>query len=300
MRHPNLYLRPLEPNDLHRVVALFNAAVPHERFCRSNIRVMTFEDPDYDPELSLVALDGGVIVGFAQGIVRNYGDSSTRAAIKWFATDSSARRTGVMTTLFDRIEDQIQRFGAVAIQIGYTPPSYVFPGVDANATEAAAFLVRRGYVGCGSTHTLRCNLRDILHKAPSGIAGVSIERALRSDLQSVLAFVRNEFPQWTREIAVCFRKNPIGLFLARRAHELIGIASTGGYASGRGWIGPVGVALASRGCGIGTQLLRRSLSDLREQGHTVAVVPYDCADGFFQRACGATIGNRYVCFRKTI
>lgn len=299
MRHPDLYIRPLEPDDLEKVGTLLSTALPFAQIGRADIRSMTFEDPDYDPELTLVALDGGVIVGFAQGIVRT-DSGSMYAAIKWFATLPSARRIGVMTTLFNRIEEQIQRTGASTVHIGYAPPSYVLPGVNERASDASAFLVQRGYARHGTTHTLRCDLRDVSPITPRSIAGISCARAVRSDLQPALAFVRNEFPHWTREVAVCFRKNPIGLFLARQQNELIGFASSGGYASGRGWIGPVGVTLATRGRGIGSQLLYQSLSDTHSLGHSSAIFPFDFADDFFRKACGATINRRYMCFEKTL
>lgn len=299
MRHPSLYIRPLEPKDIAPVTHMLNAAFHPDNFSENDVRLTTFGDFDYDPELTLVALDGGAIIGFTHGVIRTDGNI-TNAAIKWFATSLAARRKHVMTTLFNRIEHQIHHAGVTSVSVGFSPPNYVYPGVPEYATDAIAFLLQRGYKRTGSTHTLKCDTTGYLHATLEHEFpwGVTYTRARRSDLQPVLTLVRNEFPAWTTEVAACFRKNPIGLFVAREENELIGFASTGGYASGRGWIGPTGVTLAQRNRGIGTRLLHIVLNDLHAAGHVSAIVPADYANNFFQKSCNVHLESRYLCFTK--
>lgn len=302
MRHPNPYIRPLQPNDLMKVATLLGSSLRYDRVRPTDVRVQTFEDPDYDPELSLVALDGGVIVGYAQGIVRIDGDSSY-GVVKWFGTLPAERRRGVMTTLFDRTEDHLRRVHARVIRIGFAPPCYFLSGVDSRVPEAVAFLKNRDYVCTRVTHTLRCrNAFPEVENTTSSNDGERIvfARAKRSDLQSVLTLVRHEFPESVREIAACFRKNPIGLFLAHHDGMVVGFASSGGYASERGWLGPMGVTLAWRDHGIGSRLLRICSREIQSKGHESVVIPFDGADEFFVNACGAEVDRRFFRFEKVV
>jgi len=51
--------------------------------------------------------------------------------------------------------------------------------------------------------------------------------------------------------------------------------------------GPTGVAEPLRGSGLGRDLLRASLADLRELGYSRVVIPWTDAIDFYRKSCGA-------------
>jgi mycothiol synthase len=297
VRHPGLYIRPLQPDDIDEVTRLLASSIPDENISADWLRETAFRDPDYDPDISLVALDGGTIAAYAMGILRHTSDG-IRAWIKVFATAEDRRGTGVMSTLFDRIEAAFRRHGVAAVNIADSAPYYAWSGLDPGYTAAVAFLQSRGYKKTGETLDMLCDLRQSAWDTSSDTErlrgeGVVIRRATRSDMQPVFSFLRVQFPGWLREVATCFRQSSISLHLALVDGSPVAFAAYDGNYPRTGWFGPMGTAPESRRHGLGRVLLHCCLKDMRDQGCRTALIPWVGPVEFYAKHCGAIQSRRY-------
>ncbi len=297
MRHPSLYVRPFEPRDVKTVAALLDSRLPLDTVTSDWVREKTFDDPDYDGEMTLCALDGAELVGFAQGIVRDV-DGQTRGWVKWFATAAKHERRGVMTALFDRIEGLMQRRGVKRVGVANSPPNYTWPGLDPRYTAAYVFLEGRAYRRTGMAFNMTCDLttRDWSTGEDESLLasrGLSVRRARREDLHPVLEHLREHFPHWAGEVATCFRRDPISLHVAADGPKVVGFAAYDANNLGMAWFGPMGTDPAYRRMGIGKVLLWRCLADQRKQGYRLAIIPWVGPLAFYYRHCGAVVDRMF-------
>ena len=121
---------------------------------------------------------------------------------------------------------------------------------------------------------------------PTPIPTASVRKPIGPDHTAVLDWVAAHFsPGWASEAQVALTNRPITLWIATRNTTLLGFACFD--ATARGFIGPIGVADAARGQGIGAALLRACLTDMRSFGYGYAVAGCVGAPEFFARVAGA-------------
>jgi len=304
MRHESLYIRPFEPGDVDRVAALLDGRLAFDAVTSGWVREKTFEDPDYDGDITLCAIDGGKLVGFCQGIVREL-DGASRGWVKWFATAADAERRGVATRLFDLVEEAIRRRRVEAVRVADSPPNYTWPGLDPRYTAAYVFLARRGYRRTGEAFNMDCDLTASTWDTADAERrltdeGVAVRRAERSDLERTLAHLRGQFPHWAREVASCFLRNPISLHVALDGERVVGFSAYDANNLGMAWFGPMGTDPAYRKKGIGKVLLHRCLADQKAQGYQRAIIPWVGPLEFYYRHCGAVVSRLFWKMEKTL
>jgi GNAT superfamily N-acetyltransferase len=117
---------------------------------------------------------------------------------------------------------------------------------------------------------------------------VIVRRAQPFELSIVHAFITEIFSlSWADEISTGFAHQPITVFIATRAGQLIGFA---GYECTRkAFFGPTGVATDARGRGIGKALLIAALVGLRELGYVYGIIGRAGPIEFYQEAVGAIV-----------
>ncbi|HPU86164.1 MAG TPA: GNAT family N-acetyltransferase [Candidatus Latescibacteria bacterium] len=304
MRHPGLYIRPLEPRDIVPVARLLDESLPHDRVTPRWLKEKAFADSDYDSALTLCAIDGGNLVGFAHGVARPL-HAPVRGWFKWFAVAAHRRRTGIASRLFDRIERVMARRGVRSVSIADSVPNYTMPGVDPRYLEARAFLAQRGYAEGEERVNMTCPLTtsdwETGDQEDRLVAqGIRIIRAGRTDLSRALQFTRTWFPSWTPEVAHCFLREPISLHLAVEDACVIGFAAYDANNPGMAWFGPMGTHPEKRARGVGSVLLKRCLRDLAAQGHAEAIIPWVGPVAFYEKACGAAISRTFMSVSKQL
>jgi GNAT superfamily N-acetyltransferase len=103
----------------------------------------------------------------------------------------------------------------------------------------------------------------------------------------VVEWVRETFGQgWASECDVAFANRPLSCFIATEQGEILGFACYD--ATCRGFFGPIGVAEAARGRGIGRGLLLACLHAMWAVGYGYAVIGGVRAVDFYVKALGAT------------
>ncbi|HEY0384765.1 MAG TPA: GNAT family N-acetyltransferase [Pyrinomonadaceae bacterium] len=117
-------------------------------------------------------------------------------------------------------------------------------------------------------------------------SGAIIRRAQPFELTRVRAFVEQHFTVgWADEMTVGFHRQPISVYLATHAREIVGFAAY--ECTRRAFFGPTGVLSAERGHGLGTALLLASLYGLRELGYVYGIIGSAGPTAFYTRTVGA-------------
>jgi hypothetical protein len=129
--------------------------------------------------------------------------------------------------------------------------------------------------------------RAAVERAAAG--GVIVRRARAWEAPRLRAFIEGErfSRNWAPESANAFGRQPIAVFLAERAGEIVGFAA---YDCGlRGIFGPTGVARAERAGGVASALLLRTLADMRAIGYAYAIIGAVGPAEFYEQVCGAVL-----------
>jgi GNAT superfamily N-acetyltransferase len=265
-------IREATPDDLPKIAALFS---------RSN-------DAPYD--LAAVSAEkcfGAGASGPPQA--RVYGDFAGVSVtcgkvLRILAVDREERRRGIGSALLHDAESRGVQI--VAAEAG----NYFTPGVAVSDTTTVEFFNRRGYREIARTQNLLTTNLPI--DIPPGIL-----RVTQTSREVVLAFIEREFGRIWRFEASNAGEN---LFYAEVDGETAGFAAHDGNNRGLGFFGPTGVARRHRGRGLGARLLQASLADLRRLGHDRVVIPWTDAIVFYEKACGATVADRFVTLARVI
>lgn len=126
-------------------------------------------------------------------------------------------------------------------------------------------------------------------------AGIVVRAPLAPEHDLVVAWVRQHFtPGWASEVRAAIAHRPCGVVIAvpstaldkGSGQHVLGFCCHDAFA--RGFVGPIGVADAARGRGVGAALLRASLERMRLEGYAYAVAGAVGAPRFFARVAGAT------------
>jgi len=192
--------------------------------------------------------------------------------LRLLAVHHEARRQGIATQL---LRDAYARGARV---VGAEAGNYFTPGVPMSID----YFAKRGRK-TAETQNLIC---------ATGARCAPLPDAVGATRERVLDFIEREFGK-------------IWHFEAQRAEALHYIEHNGaiaGFAAhdannrGLGWFGPTGVAKRFRGRGYGTKLLRASLADMHDRGYDHAVIAWTDALGFYAKACGAVVHERFATF----
>jgi ribosomal protein S18 acetylase RimI-like enzyme len=121
---------------------------------------------------------------------------------------------------------------------------------------------------------------------------IVIKKAFISDKNTILEFVKNNFPDapgWTNECEYALFNNPISCYIAVKDKELAGFACYD--ATARGFFGPLGVKKEYRCYGIGKYLLKQSLLAMKESGYAYAIIGWaaENAIAFYKKTVNAAL-----------
>ncbi len=124
------------------------------------------------------------------------------------------------------------------------------------------------------------------YAAPLREAGVVVRRAAAYEKHAVLDWVRAEFGAgWAGECDVAFAREPISCFVAVDAGRLAGFACHD--ATRPNFFGPMGVAAAARGRGIGSALLLACLQEMAGRGYAYAIIGGAGNGDIYRKVAGA-------------
>lgn len=117
-------------------------------------------------------------------------------------------------------------------------------------------------------------------------ASMILRKPIGPEHAAVARWVSDRFgPSWASEVQVALANRPVSVWIVVQQSGLLGFACYD--AAARGFFGPIGVAEAARGQGLGSALLRACLQDMRAAGYGYAIAGAVGAPEFFRRVAGA-------------
>jgi len=112
--------------------------------------------------------------------------------------------------------------------------------------------------------------------------GVDFRPAMAYEKHQVVNWVRKHFNErWASECDVAFSNRPISCHIATENGAILGFACYDSTA--RGIFGPLGVAEAARGRGVGSGLLLSTLHAMKAVGYAYAVIGGPASVDFYRR-----------------
>jgi GNAT superfamily N-acetyltransferase len=283
----------LHSDNIEQVYELFKqnkvlSLIPFEYFKKG-----TLEDNDFDPEFTIICKkkDNTEIIAAFIAIVRSTPLEKV-CFLKACLVDKAFQRKGIGTDLLNELISRVSSKGINIISYGDSAPNYWQPGVDLRHTSLYFFLKKNKFRTRKMRQNLTVNLEKMEIKPKKQYGEYSFERIGESDFQNLLNFVKRTFPdgKWAEEVILSFGSQPPATFIAKDAqNEIIGWASHSHLFPGS--FGPTGVLLSHRGKGIGTELLKWALWDMKQNNITTATIMWVEGDTikYYSKSVGAYI-----------
>lgn len=264
---------------------------------------------------ALVTGDGAALAGFASTQC-----NGARGSILAVLVAPAHRRRGLGRALLAAAEAELRRQGAAEVQLGGGAHSYFWCGVPAEMEEAWAFFAACGWAREGTGLDLVGDLPQCV--TPAWVwdrvraVGVTVRRALPSDLELALRFERAHFPGWAEGYAAMVRRGEGGdmVVAVGPGGDVVG---SSGILSPRsaawrarfpwsrvlgertGGVGALGVAEAHRGRGVGLALAAFVTEQLRQEGLAHSYVGWTWLADWYGRL-GYRVWQQYVMSRKAL
>jgi GNAT superfamily N-acetyltransferase len=266
--------------------ALVDVTLPGELLSADEVVSTCFEDGDPSIVLALPGAQGA-----AAAVVRTIGGQRVTHLLL-LAVEPAAQGRGLGRQLLAAVEEwAFDGMGSTAIRTGGWSPFGLWPGVDVRWTRSLCLFEAAGYqagevalvLSCPSTYRAPCPER------------VEVRRVLQDrDAAAALSWSDRHLPGWHYQIGRAVEHGSCLLALERG--EIAGLVCHS--VNRTGWLGPITVAPARRGTGIGRALLSAACIDLRAAGHADVQIATPAPIGFFARSAGASVSRVFHCYVK--
>jgi mycothiol synthase len=301
-------LRELKRNDLKEVRALANHCMKRDTITDASLDRITFDDPNFSPELTAVALEGNEIIGCMVGVRRTRSPEESVEVqkdvgwIKLFFVSETHRRKAIASRMLSELEGRFRSNGAERIRIADFAGWTLFSGVDLMYQEAVGFLVSRGFQKAEEAIDYEIDLLDFYVPkivAEAKLEGATVRKAELSERERFTRWAAEMFsPFWGFEVSETFKFDPPKLWIGEQAGKILGFSVYGALEPH--WFGPIGVDPDSRKRGLGSVLLFNSLASMREEGQRIAVIPWTEHLFFYSQVPGVKRVRHYWIMEKQL
>ena len=290
------YLRTAAHADLPVMRMVAAKSFDRERVNRAAIVDLLFPRPGVAPNLSVVAVRGGEVIGFAFASTAPGPTGDTGYVDAW-AVHPTARSQGVGAALLTEVEARLSAAGCRCLRMGGSQWQYAWPGIDLEYTAALVAAQRAGFTSVSQVHNMDVDLTTWVQDTPAVEA--TVRRARPSDLPALGDLVEAHFnPVWLDELGRALDRAVPTVHVAERDGRLIGFAAHGVYQPDL--FGPLGTDPTGRRGGVGRALLDACLGDMAAAGLPVAQIGWIGPARFYARAAGARMGRTFAILRKAI
>ncbi len=276
-----------------------NLKAVHELFERNELfysipldyfRKGTLGDDGFDPELTLVLTDSNNNIIAALITVNR----AEYYCIKALIIDRKFRRQGIgkdmLKEIINRAKNKNKNINY--INFGASPPNYWLPGVDLRHTDLFFFLKKNRFKLKETYQNLTVPLNNLDLKPASEYRGYHYERVQTKDFDELIKFVRNNYGHstWHEEVQMSFQNKPPSTFVSKNKEgQIVGFATHGLQFPGA--FGPTGVLYSLQGKGIGSELLKWCLYDIKRSGLEKCIIMWVAINTikFYSKSIGAYI-----------
>lgn len=287
------------------LTALVAAAMPAEQLSEDELLAVCWDDPGPDPQVG----EAGVVLanadglGAAVGVVRAWGEPSALhkiAFVKLLVVHPDARRAGRGHELLAAVESWAWEQGASELQLAGSAPFYLWPGVDATATEMLCLAEARGYRSFASAINMALPT-SFRAEVPEG---TTTRRVISDhDVRLVRELIDAHWPQWWPETARAIEHGCChAVFIAPADADGAATAPERAVGFGchsvnrAGWLGPMGTDPDRRAAGVGQALLGQISRDLMIAEFTHTEISWVGPVRFYAKS-GATVSRVFQGFR---
>jgi predicted N-acetyltransferase YhbS len=304
----DLQIEPYRPEDAPAVTQLWNRAIGGPFPLREDVLHQLLErNPSYRREDAFVAMAGGAPVGFAYGGLHRSEDPELesyrhRAFLQAVVVDEGWRRRGIGRKLAMKVLVPARERGVVRVEAG-GGMFYLWPGVPSELPAAMPFCAALGFERGSESFDLHGDVGHL--EAAEANARLDsdelrVEAAGKGDERPLLAFLLREFGnEWWHETGWFLAQGGAVsdiLLLRDRNGAILGLARihtpqtrpigpphfwAGRRPEDAGGLGPIGIAGALRGRGLGLVLLTVALDHLRTMGLSDVVIDSTSLVGFY-------------------
>lgn len=310
-------IRTYKSSDEVQVINVWNQCLTKDPVSTEIYHKKILLDPNFDPELCLVAVDGNdSVIGYCLGIVRKYpyGDRGTEPERGWIPVmfvHPDYQRQGIGSELVNLVHEKFDALERTNITLGAYSPNYFFPGPDKDAYSGSIpFFESFGYENLGEAVGMDMVLYNFT--IPKGIQeqkdnlekkhGIKIIPFTKEYTLPLVEFLEDNFSGgWARNVRETLMKfkgeERIMLAVDKDANIM-------GYCQRaiddlEGHYGPFGVSEKMRGKKIGSILFYEMVWDMYCRGiyHVWLAWTNGAAQRFYDRA-GMRVIKRHAIMKK--
>lgn len=293
---------PLTESNIAEVHAMVNENSPFNKYRLDYFIRGTLGDERFRPELSLVLVNSktGEIMGCLVAVVCDDPPSGKSCVIKVLVVAMQYQRNGYGSLLLAELIERARKIlsSKALLRYGDSIPSYWQPGVDLRDTSLLFFLQKHNFQKSAFRMNLTYEIPELSHEPMREKNGYLLERLQHKDLEALQVLAKTQFYRgWDKEIEMSCENDPITTFVAKDSEgNILGWAThsahfinqvEGGIAS----FGPTGVEKSLRGKGIGGELLRWCMWDMKQNGISKSHIVWVEGDTakFYAKSLGAYI-----------
>ncbi len=296
--------------DFQPMLEIWNAAMTDPRF---RLDLAALESRFLIPDDTHLEFLDGALAGFIciASPAKPYRPNDTTGHVRLIAVHPDFQCQGIGSSLLSWAETTLKSRGATRVVVG-TEPHHFFPGIpldehlpitleiDTPQNALLGFFERHGFeISTGISNDLATELDELPKLELPNNA-----RIVQADVEDVLEFVRQEFPgRWVYDTNFVLRQaehQHLTLEVDGRVmgFALIGLRSDPVILPSSLWLtedcglGPMGVAGALRGQGLGFALLVAAMHKLKSRGGTRMGIDWTGVQAFYQKA-GFEVVRRY-------
>jgi len=273
---------PLGESLVPKIARLVNRCLEFEAVTPYTVNRCTILDPNYDPEMTIIAIDKSEPVGIVIGAQRTKAPpelvSREHGWLKLVVVEPRYMQSGLGDQLLLAVERAMKSKGAKDVRVSDFVGWYFWPGIDLRYQDLIRFFGDHGYIKVNENIEYEVDLLGlrpsslVLEKEASLAAkGYAFTNASQDRRREVVEWVHSNFgPLYSHEVSETFRHDMPSVWLALKGDEIVGFSAY--RTSELDWFGPIGVAEEERRKGLGSVLLFKSLLSMREEGRRIALI----------------------------
>jgi len=310
----NMEIRQLFESDLSEVVKVWNRQLPYDHTTEKHFQRQILDDPNYEPDGVLLAIDDGSVHGLSACFIRHtiqgrdgrgMSNEFEQGFLKGFFVVPSPKASLIAKRLLVASEEFCKEAGKTYLRVGEYTYDALWAGVDIRYNDLYGIFTKNGYRDINTIEDVEVTLDKpaltaILEKVRQQVEPHISVATWQPDLLAPMKHFVMEgkmpvwFPKGWEKTLVESRED---VLILRQGEKIIGWAEYR-VSIPRASFGPILVLENERGKGYGKLLLLESMMRAKEQGSSMMWAGW--ANTGFYVSVGWHIYRRYAIFNKDL